>query len=176
MRVAYGLGARRKLALYGRVAGPLQGRGAEASLGVDWQPLGAGLRLAVEHRLGLDGARDGPALGLVAGKDAPIAPGFRLEAYGQAGVVRRRETEGYADGAVQLTGEIARRRSIRLELGAGAWGAAQREAQRLDIGPTLIATLPIGATPVRLSLDWRQRIAGRARPGSGVALTLGSDF
>jgi hypothetical protein len=29
---------------------------------------------------------------------------------------------------------------------------------------------------VRLSIDWRQRIAGRARPGSGPALSIGSDF
>ncbi|MFN7029598.1 MAG: hypothetical protein ACK4PC_09535 [Sphingopyxis sp.] len=28
----------------------------------------------------------------------------------------------------------------------------------------------------RIALDWRQRIAGDARPASGLALTLASDF
>ncbi|WP_204317143.1 hypothetical protein, partial [Klebsiella aerogenes] len=30
--------------------------------------------------------------------------------------------------------------------------------------------------PLRIALDWRQRVAGEARPGSGPALTLGADF
>jgi hypothetical protein len=29
---------------------------------------------------------------------------------------------------------------------------------------------------VKVHVDWRQRIAGNARPGSGPALTLASDF
>ena len=29
---------------------------------------------------------------------------------------------------------------------------------------------------IALALDWRQRVAGAARPGSGPALTLASDF
>jgi hypothetical protein len=61
-------------------------------------------------------------------------------------------------------------------LGGGAWGAAQRDAQRFDIGPSATLALPLGKQNVRLALDWRQRIAGDARPGSGLALTLGSDF
>ena len=175
-RLAFRPIARRRLAGYARVAGPLRGRGTEAAIGIDWQPLRAPVRLVVEHRVGLDGVRGGPALGVVTGLTESIAPGFRLEAYGQAGAIRRARTERYADGAVRLIGEVVQRRTIRLALGLGAWGAAQREAQRLDLGPTLVATLPIGAAQARLALDWRQRVAGNARPGSGVAITLGSDF
>lgn len=176
LRLAYGLGGGRRLAAYARVAGPVHGRGAEAAIGIDWHPLRAPVRLAVEQRLGLDGVRGGPAAGLIAGVDQRLANEFRLEAYGQAGAVLRTRTEPYVDGAVRLTDPVAARRRLRLALGVGAWGAAQRATQRLDIGPTLVATLPIGATQARLALDWRQRVAGNARPGSGLALTLGSDF
>jgi hypothetical protein len=36
----------------------------------------------------------------------------------------------------------------------------------------------IGPSPLnmRLTLDWRVRIAGDARPGSGVAITMSKDF
>ncbi|WP_010545033.1 hypothetical protein [Sphingomonas elodea] len=176
VRLVHGLDIHRHLGAYARLAGPLRGRGAEAAFGIEWQPGDVPVRLTVEHRLGLDGAAGGPALGLVAGIDRRMAPGLRLEAYGQAGAVRRSTTEPYADGALRLTREVMAGDKVALALGAGAWGAAQREAQRLDVGPTAIATLPIGGTQVRVALDWRQRIAGRARPGSGVALTLGSDF
>jgi hypothetical protein len=34
----------------------------------------------------------------------------------------------------------------------------------------------IADTPARLSVDWRQRIAGDAEPGSGLAVTLSTRF
>jgi hypothetical protein len=48
----------------------------------------------------------------------------------------------------------------------------QGRTARLDIGPS-IALVHQGA---RLTADWRVRIAGQARPGSGPSLTLGKDF
>lgn len=176
VRLAYGLGPARRLAAYARLAGPLHGAGAEAAIGVEWQPARAPVRLSIEHRFGLDGIRGGPGAGVVAGLDRGIAPGLRLEAYGQAGMILRAERAPYADGAVRFAGEVAHGRRSTLALGVGAWGAAQREGQRLDIGPSLVAAVPIGAVRARLALDWRQRVAGDARPGSGLAFTLGSDF
>lgn len=170
-RVAWLLAPRRRVALFGRVAAPLAGRGAEVSLGLEWQPSRAPVRLVVERRFGLDGTPGGAGLGVVAGLDAETS-GFRLEGYGQAGAIRRSRTEPYADGAVRGTRLIAAGGEIRLAMGAGAWGAAQRDAQRLDIGPS--ATLAL--RNLRFALDWRQRVAGAARPGSGPALTLGADF
>ncbi len=164
-----------RLAVFARVAGPLRGPGAEAALGLEWQPGAAPLRFAIEQRVGLDGARGGPGAGAVVGVDRAVA-GFRLEAYGQAGAILRARFEPYADGAARLTGSVAAGRVATLRLGDGSWGAAQRGVQRLDVGPTLVASVPLGAAPVRIALDWRQRVAGRARPGSGIALTLGSDF
>ncbi|TGX41668.1 hypothetical protein E5A74_12730 [Sphingomonas naasensis] len=175
-RLAYALVPDRRLAAFARIATPLRGKGAEASLGLDWQPTRAPVRLVVEQRFGLDGAPGGPGVGVITGFDGTIAPGFALESYGQAGAIRRRRTEPYADGAVRATRTLAVGGGVRLGLGGGAWGAAQRDAARLDIGPSATLALPLGRQKVRLALDWRQRVAGDARPGSGLALTLGSDF
>ncbi|WP_333573800.1 hypothetical protein [Sphingomonas sp.] len=175
VRLVRALGSRGKLAAFGRVAGPMRGAGAEAALGLEWRPFAAPLRLAVERRFGLDGGPGGTGVGVVAGVDHGIA-GFRLEAYGQAGMILRNRPEPYADGALRLTRAAPLARAAEPAIGFGVWGAAQRGAERLDIGPTVVARLPAGALHARIALDWRQRIAGRARPGSGIALTLGSDF
>lgn len=170
-RLAWLAVPRARIALYGRVTAPLRGKGREAALGVEWQPTRAPVRLVAEQRFGLDGTPGGPGMGVVGGIDTQLA-GFRLEAYGQAGAIARNRAEPYADGAARLSRELTGDRRARLALGIGIWGGAQRDAQRLDIGPS--ATLSAGR--LRVSLDWRQRVAGRARPGSGIALTLGGDF
>lgn len=162
-----------RVSAFARIAAPLRGKGAEAAIGVQWQPGKAPIRVVAEQRFGLDGARGGTGLGLVGGVDSAVPADFRLEAYGQAGAIRRARLEPYADGAVRATRTVATIGRAKLALGAGAWGAAQRDAARLDIGPSATLTLPAN---LRVSLDWRQRIAGDARPGSGLALTLGGDF
>lgn len=176
VRVAYHPGSGR-LALFTRAATPLAGPGKELAAGIDWQPFAAPIRVVAEYRAGLDGAPGGPALGIVAGiHGVPLPLDFNLEAYGQAGAVARRRVDPFADGALRVTREVAKIGDARLDLGAGAWGAAQREAARLDVGPSAVATVPVGGNAVRLAIDWRERIAGGARPGSGPALSLGADF
>lgn len=170
-RVAWLVSPRHRLAAYGRITTPLSGSGREAALGLEWQPSRAPVRLIAERRFGLDGNPGGTGLGLITGLDTEWR-GFRLEAYGQAGAVLRRRADPYADGAARGTRTVETSGPVRLGLGAGAWGAAQRDARRLDIGPS--ATLAV--RNLRLALDWRQRVAGEARPGSGLALTLGADF
>lgn len=170
-RVAWLVAPRQRIAAYGRVTAPLSGKGREAALGLEWQPTRAPVRLIAERRFGIDGNPGGTGLGAIAGIDKEWR-GFRLEAYGQAGAVLRRRAEPYADGAARGTRTVGSAGPVRLALGAGTWGAAQRDAQRLDIGPS--ATLAV--RNLRLALDWRQRVAGEARPGSGLALTLGADF
>ncbi|MCW4462657.1 hypothetical protein OK349_13145 [Sphingomonas sp. BT-65] len=176
LRIAYHPGSGR-IALFARLTAPLAGRGKEAAAGVDWQPTAAPVRVIAEYRAGLDGTPGGPALGLVAGVYGVSLPlDFRLEAYGQAGAVVRKRIDPFADGALRVTREVARAGDARLDVGAGAWGAAQREAARLDVGPSAIATVPVGDSAIRVALDWRERVAGDARPGSGPALSLGADF
>jgi hypothetical protein len=176
VRIAWLLDPGQRIALYGRFAAPLQGKGREAALGVEWQPTRLPVRLIAEQRIGIDGQRGGAVAGLVMGLDQRLPAGFALESYGQAGAVVRGRVDPYADGAARATREVARQGPLRFSLGIGAWGAAQRDAARFDLGPSAIATLPVGRAQIRASLDWRQRIAGDARPGSGLALTLGGDF
>lgn len=134
VRAAWLLAPRQRLAVYARVTAPLMGRGREVGLGLEWQPTRAPVRLIAERRFGLDGNAGGTGLGAIAGLDTEWR-GFRLEAYGQAGVVLRRRTDPYADGSARGLRVIEASERVRLGLGAGAWGAAQRDAQRLDVDP-----------------------------------------
>lgn len=176
IRLTYALGARR-VALAARVSTPLAGRGREAAIGVEWRPTALPVRVVAEQRIGLDGNRGGPSIGVIGGfGPSPVAAGFRLETYGQAGAIAHGGVEGFVDGAVRLARPVATPGGIALDLGIGAWGGAQRDAARLDIGPSLGATLPLGDRRLRVALDWRQRVAGTASPGSGPALSIGTDF
>lgn len=177
LRVAYALGGSRRFSLVGRVTSPLAGQGRDASLGIEWRPGKMPFRLVAERRFALDRGKGGPAAGVIIGTGpTPIRLGFTLESYGQAGVIRRDRTEMFADGAVRVARPVVSLGPAKVDLGLGGWGGAQPGAARLDFGPTLGARLPVGGKSLRVSLDWRQRIAGRARPASGPALTIGSDF
>lgn len=107
--------------------------------------------------------------------------GTALEVYGQAGWVGGPGETPFADAQasidrpVPIVSRLTDER-FRFSLGAGAWGGAQRDAQRLDLGPTVRLHTRIGKVPARISVDWRQRVAGDAAPGSGVAATLSTGF
>lgn len=177
IRLTYALGAKRRVALSVRVASPLRGAGREAAFGIDWQPTNAPIHVIAEQRVSLDGSRGGHTVMLVGGfGPIDVAPGVRAEGYGQAGAIVRDGIERFADGAVRVTHPFATLGRARFDIGVGAWGGAQRGAARLDAGPSLGLSVAVGGKPVRLALDWRQRIAGDARPGSGPALSIGSDF
>lgn len=159
-----------RLAVSLRLVSALQAREREAIAAVEWHPRALPLQILAERRIGIAGLRGGWGLGAVGGvSDRPLSHGALLDGYVQAGVIERRG--GYADGAVSLERPVARRGGATLRLGLGAWGAAQRGAERLDVGPT--ATLRLGRA--RATLAWRARVAGDARPGSGAALTIGID-
>ena len=177
IRVTYALGASRRIALAARLSTPLAGRGAEAALGLDWQPTRLPIHLLAERRIAIDGGRGGTMLGLVGGYGpAPIAGPVTVEGYGQAGLIARDGTEAFVDGALRLAHPVAHRGKARLDVGIGTWGGAQRGAARLDIGPSLGLVVPVANHNLRLTADWRQRIAGNARPDSGPALSIGTNF
>ena len=98
--------------------------------------------------------------------------GLRGEAYAQAGWVGGRFATGFADGQARIDRAIADAGPAEIRLGAGAWGGAQKYVSRLDVGPSLTVDLRRSTVPVRVSLDYRKRIAGNARPGDGLAVTL----
>lgn len=175
-RLAYALGRAGRVSVVGRLATPLEGRGREAALGLEWRPTRLPIRLFAEQRFALDRGRGGPSAGVIAGLYEQLPLDFRLEAYGQVGAVKRDRVEGFADGVGRMTRAVAKFGPATVDIGAGAWGGAQRRAERLDFGPTIGASVPIAGRNVRLTIDYRVRVAGRARPGSGPALSLGTDF
>jgi hypothetical protein len=176
-RLAYRLAGPRDapLSLVGRVSAPFAGRGAEAAIGIEWQPRrGLPLRLAAERRQALAaGGRSALSVGVHGGvSDARAIAGFRIDAYGQAGLVGLRARDPFVDGQLRILRPAGRNGGLRL--GAGIWAAAQPGVGRVDMGPS--ASLRIAPARTTLILDWRHRAAGNARPGSGPALTVWTDF
>ena len=164
------------MAVAARLSAPLGEGGREAALGVEWRPASSvPLWLAAERRV-RDGA-DAFAVGAYGGIDGVVLPaGFLLDGYGQAGIVGLKAARAYVDGAVRVERALVRGGWASLSIGCGLWGAAQPGAARIDVGPQLVARIPLGITVLRAGLDWRHRIAGDARPGSGPALSIGADF
>ena len=183
-------GSRRDPRLYLRAYQALVRRGeGELALGASARPLGrVPVRVAGEVRY-TDGAFSNalrPAGYRVTELDAEFAPvrlpyGTQLEAYGQAGYVGGPGATAFADGQASVTRELPvlaglTDNALRLSLGAAAWGGAQKDAHRIDIGPTMRLDLTVGEVPTRLSVDWRERVGGDASPGSGLAATLSTQF
>lgn len=107
--------------------------------------------------------------------------GAQGEIYAQGGWVGGPGATPFADAQASVTRSVplvARLTDerLRLSFGAGAWGGAQQDAQRADIGPTLRLDTRIGKVPARIAVDWRLRVAGDAAPGSGVAVTVAAGF
>jgi hypothetical protein len=156
-----------------RLSAPLRTSGAEASVGV---ALRRGPVTAIlERRIALEpGGRNDFAATVVAGVWGVRLPReFRLDAYGQAGFVGR---DGFADGALRIERRIASRGKTEFAVGAGAWGGFQPGVGRVDIGPQVVIRTPVAGGTLRASGEWRQRVAGKAQPASGPAITVGMDF
>lgn len=101
---------------------------------------------------------------------------LRAEGYAQAGWVGGHQATAFVDGQARIDREIMEAGPGKVRLGAGAWGGAQKFAGRLDVGPTVTLDLRESAMPARISIDYRHQVAGDARPGSGVAVTLSTGF
>ena len=171
-RIAYRLGG--GLSVGARIYAPLRrARGAEIAADLDWRPVASiPVHVRAERRqaVGAEG-RSAFALSAHGGISQALPHRLRLDLYGQAGVVGLRSRDLFADGAVRLSAPVG-----PVELGAGAWGAAQPGAARIDAGPGVSYRLPVRGLNVRVEASWRFRLVGDAAPRSGPALTLGADF
>lgn len=163
-----------------RLSTPLgQDLGAEAALSLDWRPDPKfPVIFTIERRVGLDrGGRDAFAAGVFGGVDQVRLPGgLRLDGYGQAGIVWLKRRDPYIDGAVRIEGALPKLSGANIALGAGVWGGAQPGAARADFGPQIVLRIPVARGGLRLGAEWRERVAGSARPGSGPTLSLCADF
>jgi hypothetical protein len=175
-RLAYFFDAQRRTAAYARMTTALDDGDVELGAGVQWQPTKLPVAGFAEARTRQSGAVV-PVFGLVGGVyRTPIAGAWRLDGYGQAGVVGGKRREGFADGQLRATRPLGVVGPTAFEAGLGTWGGIQRDAGRFDLGPTLGIELPVHGGNLRLTLDWRQRVAGHAAPASGPALTLSAGF
>lgn len=165
------------LAVTARISAPLGlPVGREAAIGIALR--GHNVGLIAEQRFALDkGGRDAPAIFGYAGlSDVKLARGLTLDGYAQAGVVGVKNPAAFIDGAIRIETPVLTSGKSSLSIGAGAWGGAQPGTSRVDIGPQIVARVPIGEQTMRISAEWRERIAGNAAPASGPAMTVGFDF
>jgi hypothetical protein len=164
----------RRLALAARFSSEVGRRGGEAAAGVRVQPLsGIPLWINAERRQALGrygGGRNAFAFFAEGGLyERPLPWRFSFDSYLQGGVVGMRSRDWFVDGGMWATRPVYRNFSA----GLGVWGAAQPGLYRVEAGPRL--TVRVRGN-IKAHVDWRQRLAGNARPGSGAALTLAADF
>lgn len=155
------------------------GDGAEAALGVAlslYRRLP--LQLVAERRQAIagTGGRSAFAAYIVGGVDTVRAGPALIDAYGAAGMVGLRSHDLFAEGSAIARIPVARIGPVDLSAGGGVWAAAQPGASRVDVGPRAQLRWREGQVRPVISLDWRQRVSGEARPRSGPALTVGADF
>lgn len=182
-RLTYALD--RRLALSLRSSSPVGGtQGAEVAAGVRVTPIPAiPVAITAERRqaIGRFGGRSAFALFAEGGLyQRPLPWDLALDAYAQGGVVGARRRDLFIDGGLTVTRPLLGPMSLRgrplfggLSAGIGVWGGAQPELSRLDAGPRVSLTM---RRNIRVHLDYRQRLAGNAEPGSGPAVTLAGDF
>lgn len=157
-----------------RTSSDIGRRGGEVAGGLRIQPLASvPLWFTAERRQRISRigtGRNAFALFAESGVYQSPMPGrFQLDAYLQAGIVGLRRRDAFVDGGMTVTRPIYRGFSG----GVGVWGAAQPGVYRVDAGPRVSMKV---RNNVRVHLDWRQRVAGNAEPGSGPAVTLAGDF
>jgi hypothetical protein len=179
LRIDYDLtpDAQSRTVAYARATSALKRPTApEAAIGLAIQPVRAiPVSLAVERRIALgQRARNANAVMAVGGfGPTPVGSGLEAEAYAQAGMVGFNRRDAFIDGKLSLLSPV---NTTKLRIGAALSGGAQPGVERLDIGPELQVRLPLPSVAARISVEWRERIAGRAAPASGVAITLAADF
>lgn len=164
----------RQIAATFRSSSDVGRRGGEIAGGVRVQPI-AGIPLWIDaerrQRIGrYGGGRSGFAVFAEGGVyDRPMPLRLTLDAYLQGGIVGLRRRDAFVDGGLTLTRPIYKQFSA----GLGVWGGAQAGLYRVDAGPRV--TMRVRHN-LRVHVDWRQRLAGNALPGSGPAITLAGDF
>lgn len=171
-RLIYNLN--RQLAFAARVSSPVGKRGGEIAAGIRVHPLvSIPVWVTAERRQAIGrfgGGRSDFALYAEGGVyQMPLPWQFQLDSYFQGGVVGIKSHDLFFDGAFTATRPIFR----NISAGFGVWGGVQPGLSRLDVGPRVTVRV---RKNLKVHLDWRQKLIGNARPGSGPALTLAGDF
>jgi hypothetical protein len=134
------------------------------------------LHITAERRF-RHAAPDAVAIYLAGAKSGVALPlEFKLEGYAQAGYVSGKSGGAFADFNARADRRLGKIGNAPISGGVGIWGGKQRDAGRIDIGPSLRADMSVGDMQMRMTADWRFRIAGSASPGNGPAVTLSTSF
>ncbi|MEH6660714.1 MAG: hypothetical protein V7679_03610 [Parasphingorhabdus sp.] len=169
-----------EISVYGRLSAALdRWSQREAALGTRIQPVRhLPLALHAEQRFDIsDGGVSGTAIYATGGTGPDqVVENFKLETYAQGGYVLGPDETYFFDGSATLQRPIAELGQAKLSVGPGAWAGGQRKVHRIDIGPRVGLSVPLGPIAARIALDWRLRVAGDARPGNGAAITVSSGF
>lgn len=162
------------------ISAPLNGvLGKEATVGLSMRhgqriPITA----SIEHRFGLDKIGRNAVVVLVTTgvSDLPIARQIVINGYVEAGVVGLHQRNEFVDGSLSASRVISHNRNFTVGVGAGIWGAAQPGSRRIDSGPVIDVRWANRSTALKVSAQWRFRLVGDSLPGSGPALSIGTDF
>lgn len=167
------------VAAYARASSALRRPHApEAALGIALKPIAGRIPVTfgIERRIALDTyGRNAFALVAASGLNPThVTDTLIAEGYVQAGLVGFSRADAFIDGRISLGAALDTKKNMLAGLSLS--GGAQPHVSRLDIGPMVQWRLPVKTMNSRLTVEWRQRIAGNARPGSGLTATLASDF
>lgn len=147
---------------------------AQGALGLRWQ-LRPGVAVSAEWLVASGDAAASGWTARISGGASGSTARLVWRGYGEAGVVNAQPFvagQGFVGAELQLHG-------VRAQAGGGIWGAVQHDGDtlgQLDVGPSLRLHPEALQLPVDIVLDYRVRVAGNARPGSGVAVTLAAWF
>jgi hypothetical protein len=149
----------------------------EFALGVRIQPITKlPITLSGERRFRPSGP-DRFAFYLAGGQsDVPVIEKFKLDGFAQIGILEGGTLDHFFDAHVQLQRPVQKSGPISISAGGGLWAGGQKGAARIDIGPSVRADIKLGKPSLRVSADWRFRLAGNAKPGNGPAVTVSTGF
>jgi hypothetical protein len=169
-----------RVAINLRLSTPVdQNLGSEAGIGFAARPIKrVPVEFIVERRVALDrGGRNAFAVIAAGGfDDEPVIRAVTMSGYAQTGIVGFGRKDRFIDGALRIEQPLRDYNRTGLRIGGGLWGAAQPDVARLDAGPILALKQAVGSVNLRVAAEYRWRIAGQARPASGPALSIGTDF
>lgn len=180
VRYALAPGSSRAPQAYLRVSRALDVAQSEAAAGLSLRPLpGVPVRVLGEARLQRDAGqtRLRPAASVISELPPVRLPlAAQGELYAQAGYVAGKQATPFFDAQATVERALLAAGPAELSVGAGAWAGGQKGSARLDLGPRASLRVGLGEVSSRLAFDWRFRVAGNARPGSGPAVTFSAGF
>lgn len=171
---------KQNIAVYSRTSTPLAGkRSGEVGMGVKIKPVRSiPISFYAEKRFRENSSDNHGTAVFLAGGSGPdeLISGTFLETYGQAGYVFQNDSSYFFDGYASVQKKISKIGVGQVSIGGAVWTGGQEGAHRVDVGPRVSIEVPIGNASTRISIDWRQRVAGNAEPDSGLAIIFGSSF